>query len=493
MSEFSKNLTALLIRSFLPMNSFYFNYLVDSKKFTSFEVSNHIAPFYFYASFFGVFICKSTLHSLGLATSSVIISGFFLLNMILLLNLPIRHFFLSKLIFFISGFANSFDIILRFYIAETNNKSEAVDYRYSYLNALRAILISFSCFVGQKIAMISGHHEINIHICILSQFIGFCISLFNAFNSEQDVNFVDLNSFNSLINMNSAMCRAFFVGCIANCFGFYIKFFSQSIFRDSKEANIKNKECNETHTKNNTESIDHLVLEKPNHTIDSFSKNDTKIFTDQTSESINLINEQNSSNTDQNTMNKKLNFSNKIKSFTMKAINLPVFLVAIAFIKTYQFILPKYKNQGNAQKEFLNGHVDAFNNLLCNIFSYGIVAFSRNEYKEYLYSFLLLIASINLFLMSKMRNRKFLCVFYISICICTTTSNQISKNFLKKNRNDNNLVVASFISEIIVHSIVNQACKILKVNSLFKSLIYSIIGFLISFLAISTIIAQKLN
>lgn len=452
MSEYSKNLVALLVRSFIPINSFYFNYLVDSKNLSNHEVSDRVAPFYFYFSFLGLFLCKTILHSLGIAISSAVISFVLFLNMIILLNIPKRGLFWCQLVYSISGFATSCDLILRFYIAETNTKSEGADTRYSLLNALRAIAISVSCFTGHQIAMRTGHHEINIHISILTQLGSFCISLFTAIESDNNDNFVEINSLKSVLDMDSMMLRAFLTSVTGSSFNFFIRFFSQSIFRDSK-----------------------MVLPKEN------SQNDSN-FKDIKSEVKSKVpnNTENQLGNDIDHGNFLLSNYENLKFYILFLIKLPIIVISEFFIFIYTTILPKYKEVGTVQKDFLYGNTEAFIGLCCYLSSYFIVKVTEVESKEYLYSILLILASICLFTMTQIKNRKILCLMYLTACICATSSNQVSKGFLKKTKNDNNLIVACFITEIVIHNIINQICTMSKLNSIIKSKIYSYFGLLVS-------------
>lgn len=448
MDEFKKNILALGVRSFVPLNPFYINYMVDSKGFSSIEMSNQIGPFYFYSSFLGIFFCKNILHSIGTAYSSVFVSGTYLLNMIALLNIPMRSFLGGRMVYFISGFVSSFDSVLRFYISETSNETKSTGEVYAYLSLMRALSGTFSCFVGQEIAMRTGHLEFNVHISIFTQFIGFCISLLTAINSDKKVEFVDINSFKAVASMDKALLSVFLASCMANCFNLFIKVFSQSIFRDKEVSN-------KTVT-------------------DSFVK-DKQVGSEESSKSTEIH---------ENSLSyaKLASRRDVIWMKIENLVKLPVAIVSVFFIKVLTFIFPKYKIQGNVKRSFLNGNVDAFINLLCHACSFLLI---KIESKEVLYLPLLLISSVCLLIITKIKNRVISSILYLAIATSANACNQVSKSLLKKNKNDNNLVVASFIFEAIVNNAISQGCKVSKANSVVKSRIYSLIGLAISILLIA--------
>lgn len=294
-----------------------------------------------------------------------------------------------------------------------------------------------SCFVGQNIACKTGHHEINIHISILTQFISFCYSLYFALNSENTDIFTDLNTFKSLLNM------AFVATCTANSVGFFIRFFSTSIFRNSKTVEVLDKNIKTQENSKNSGIATGSAYETLN------SKKIQKNIKNSISDSPHIMN-----------------------LFVLKILKLPIDIISDIFIKIYQTIFPQYKKRGKVQVVYLTGSDDAFIGLCCYFSSYLIVKVTESKIKENLYSFLLLMTSLNLFIMTKIKKRMVLFIFFLATSIFSTSANQFSKSFLKKSENDNNLIVASFITELIVHNIINQICTRSKFNSLIKLKIY---------------------
>lgn len=146
----------IVIRNFVPMNPFYTNFLVESKAFTNIEVSNQIAPWYFYSSMVEMFVCKSILHAIGVDVSQACVSALYFLNLLLLLNLKKRSFGLAKLVYAISGFITTYDVIIRLYVAESNTSYDQSDVKSSHLGLLRALSGSLGCCVGQNIAVKMG-------------------------------------------------------------------------------------------------------------------------------------------------------------------------------------------------------------------------------------------------------------------------------------------------------------------------------------------------
>lgn len=506
MDGFFKNLGALIIRSFIPTSPFYTNFLVESKKFTNLDVSNRIAPYFFFSSFFAVFFCKTILHQVGIEKSSILVSAIFFINLIFLLNLQEKNLPGARMIYFSSGFITTFDMVLRFYISETNTRETKADARYAYLSSLRAISTSFSSCVGQEIVNRTRYYEIPIHVSIFTQFLSFLLSIYSFISKEEENEFVDIKTMDAMLSMNKIMLCAFMAGIVSNCFNIFIRFFAQSIFRDKEfnKENILNKQFPEDNSirVKTTQSFGSSNLEQESKISGSDKqKIEIKYLPDDritaTSQSNSSINSQNRScevvcdefatvesnnfrnNSNSNLKDEKNNLHANLMNIwdsINRILHIPIALVAKFCITVVVAIFPKYSQGGNAQKKYLNGDIDALTNVMCYFGSYMIVSNVPKKYKEILYISFLLLSSIYLFAMARSKNKFMLYFMYILTGIFSKACNQITKVFLKKQQNDNNLIVGGFIVETIVHMVVNQSCKFVNATSLTKTIIYSLIG-----------------
>ena len=504
MDDFYKNLSALLIRSFIPASPFYTNFLVEVKKFTNSDVSNRIAPFYFFSSFFAVFFCKKILHQFGIEKSSILVSGISFINLISLLNLGVGNLKTAKMIYFSSGFITTFDMVLRFYLSETNINETKTDTRYASLSSLRAISTSISSCVGQEIVNRTGFYQIPIHISIFSQFLGFLISIASSLPPLKKTEFVEIKTVEAMLSMDRTMLCAFLAGIFSNCFNIFIKFFAQSIFRDKDFGKKPTKELNtdlkqDSVLSNTNDKVhDSNTLDNSDKTADSDVSNTKSNEQFKTLKNLNIQEDsnsgalhsgaQNSNDTEIKISESKITHPRKLSNayrlfktnyLMTKAIavlRFPIILISLLCIKAVVFIFPKYSKDGTVQKKYLNGDIDALTNMMCYYGSYLIVSKTATYYKETLYISFLLFSSICLFFMASSRNKFMLYFMYVLTGMFSKACNHITKGFLKKSHNDNNLIVGGFIIETIVHMAVNQSCRLCHATSLTKTLVYSTLG-----------------
>lgn len=410
-------LTPVLIRSFLPISPFYTNFLVETKHFTNLEVSNSIAPVYFTSSFFTIFFCKPVLYSLGLCNSSVLVASIYFFNMILFLNVRKRSFFMAKAVYLFSGFVSTFDVILRFYIGETNTRVAHSDAKYSTIGLYRAVLSSLSSIVGQQIVNKTGHYEIAIHISIFTQFLSLILSSYDAaYTSTKKFGFADVNMFSSVLNMNSVMFCAFFAGSISDCFNLFTKLFIHNIFRDSNK-------------------VDQPVDDIP-----------------------------------------KKEIISTIRDLVMRVITAPISVVSNVLASIVIFIFPKYREPGLAQRKYLSGNADAVSNVLCYILTLLIAKNAPMDYKESMYISFLALSSIFLYLMTKTKQKTFLYLMYLCTGVFSKSCTSITKLFLKADGFGNDLIIPCHIFETILHSSINQTCRAFGINTISKTRIYAYIG-----------------
>lgn len=417
MSEFLKLLIPYLIRSFLPINPFYTNFLVETKDFTNLEVSSGITPFYFYSSIFAMLFFKPIIENLGLTLTSVFITSFHFINMIIFLNLKKRSFKIASLTYFVAGFIFTFDVMYRFYVGETNTSQKKVESKYSYMSLLKTITNSSSSVVGQEIVNKTGFYEINIHISIAFLFISLLMSIYRALTQSQSINISNIDMMDSISNSNTTAFCAFLASCIAGSYCIYTKLFMNSIFRDKDRAD-DDKSTN---------------LEKS---------------------------------------------KSKLLDSLYYVLYLPVQLIANIFIFLVTLIFPKYKGEGNAQKRFLTGNFDAISNVSCVELSYLIVLYSSTDYKEYNYIFLLFLAISTLFLMINSKHKNMVYLMYFLNGVFSRSCGAITKSFLKGKNGENNLVLLAYFVECLLHIIVNLICKNYKINTVSKTKAYGYIGVL---------------
>ncbi|ELA41075.1 uncharacterized protein VICG_01868 [Vittaforma corneae ATCC 50505] len=483
MLQFTKVLIPFLIRTFIPITPFYTNFLVEIKEFTNLEVSNVIAPFYFFSSFLAVFFCKSILHSLGLIYSSVLITAIYFLNMTFFLNLRKRSFIPACLVYFISGFISTFDVVYKFYIGEINEKEKSVDAQYSYIALLKAIAGSISSVVGQEIVNRTGHYEINIHISIFTQFVSLTMSVYNAMNEKAVPPFVDVDMKEAFFSMDKIIFCAFCAGSICDCFSLFTKLFVNNIFRDKNSEEKARKESNSTNSNTNlngggvegtgnNKNISNIA----NGSIEPSESQDTATSNIKQPESSIKTSIGTSSGIVNSKRSKKTEFA---KAFINKLQNIlytPVTLLSVLLISLITFIFPKYKQEGTAQKRYLNGNADAISNVLCYELTYLISKYGPKEHKEFTYISFLLLSSVSLLLMTRTKHKIMLYFMYLCTGVFSKSCTSITKRFLKKDRKDNNLIISCYMSESICHIIIDVFCRLYKVNSVSKARIYGFIG-----------------
>lgn len=446
--RFYKNLIPLLIRNFIPASPFYTNFLVEAKDFSNNEVSNLIAPFYFFFSFIAVFIYKQILNNIGIEYSAVLISAVYFINMIIFLNIRKRSLFASRLVYSISGFISTFDVFIRFYIGESNQKKQGTDTKCSYLGVRRALVGAFSSCVGEEIVKRTGHYEINIIISIFTQFIGFIISLYTAMNKKEQNTFreIELGYLDILKKLDKTMICAFLAGSICNCFNLFTKLFVNNIVRDRIE-----KTTTEHHSIK--ESFDNSN-NKTNDIVDGVTKhNPFYIF---------------------------------FTKYVTNALYLPVSIMSSFLIFIVTRIFKKYSSAGSANIKYLGGNANAISSVLCYQITYFITVISDSEYKERIYISSFILAAISLLAMSKSRNKILIYSMYLSTELFSKTCNSVAKLFLTNPEVGGNLVIYCFTSELILHVLINQICKIFKVNVISKARVYGYVGIGI-FLLIMTI------
>lgn len=445
----------IVIRSFVPMNPFYTNFLVESKAFTNTEVSNQIAPWYFYSSMAVMIVCKSILHTIGVDASLVCVSGLYFLNLLLLLNLKKRSFGTVRLIYSISGFIAMYDVILRLYVAESNTRYAQSDVKSSYLGLLRAISGSVGCWVGQDIFIKMGSYEINIIISSLTQFLGFLVSLYSAMFDKKVYKYADINMAQAVLSMDSIMTCAFLAGSLCDCFNIFTKLFVHNILRDrvvhAKHENVQSP-APQNH---NCDSTGHAESENAkNHATASYAP-----LLSSRPGGTNLV----------------ARFSNIV----VPVVYLPIHWISSVLIFSVCFFFPKYmvKNTGQDAKRLLkSGNLDALINILCYYATYLITQYTPIEYKEKLYIFFLLVSSLSLLLMTMSENRIALYFMYLSTSTFSKCAHSFTKVFLTSQQLENNLVVACYISETVLHVTISQICKLLKANSLYKAKFYGYFG-----------------
>lgn len=463
MGSFYMRVAAIMVRGFIPINPFYTNFLVESKAFTNTEVSNQIAPWYFYSSMIVMFVCKSVLHAIGEDISMVCVSGLYFLNLLLLLNLRKRGFGLVRLIYAISGFITMYDVILRLYVAESSTRNAQSDVKSSYLGLLRAISGSIGCWVGQDIVLKTGSYEINIVISAATQFLGFLISLYSAFHSKKETRYADINMMKAVLSMDSVMTCAFMAGSLCDCFNIFTKLFVHNILRDqiidsSQDHALANKPSS-------ADSSQSSVL--PSHSNAGHDRDESN-HTNATR--IALV------------LQSKDLIIRRAWSMLLPVFYFPVHWLSNILIFIVCTILPAYKTKGaeqDAKKYLKSGNLDALINIICYYSTYLITQYTPAGYKENLYITFLLISSLSLISMTMLRSKAALYLMYLSTSTFSKCAHSFTKVFLKTRELENNLFVACYISETALHVGINQACKLLKVSSLYKARLYGCFGLLV--------------
>lgn len=490
MLQFTKVLVPFLVRTFIPITPFYTNFLVEIKEFTNLEVSNVIAPFYFLSSFLAVFFCKSILHSLGLVYSSVIITAIYFLNMTFFLNLRKRSFVPACLVYFISGFVSTFDVVYKFYIGETNKREKSVDAQYAYIALLKAMAGSISSVVGQEIVNRTGYYEINIHISIFTQFISLMMSMYNAMQEEEIPPFADVDMAKALFSMDKIVFCAFCAGSICDCFSLFTKLFVNNIFRDRNSgedgkkkgmggntgsAGAKGEHSSENST--NTPSRDTKLPE----TERAAPSNIKNAESDAASRGSNGKHSISASPDAASERSRKTGPMKVVVNRLQNIFYIPITLLSVLLISFVTFVFPKYKQGGAAQKRYLNVNADAISNVLCYELTYLISKYGPREHKELTYISFLVLSSISLLLMTGTKHKAMLYFMYLCTGVFSKSCTSITKGFLKRNREDNNLIILCYMSESILHITIDMFCRLYKVNSVSKARIYGFMGLTIFF------------
>lgn len=430
MGSFYMRVAAIMVRGFIPINPFYTNFLVETKAFTNIEVSNQIAPWYFYSSMAVMFVCRSMLHAIGVDISMVCVSGLYFLNLLLLLCLRNRSFGLVRLIYAISGFITMYDVILRLYVAESSTRHAQSDVKSSYLGLLRAISGSLGCWVGQDIVLKTGSYEINIVISSATQFLGFLISLYSAAHSKREYKYTDMNMAQAVLSMDSVMACAFSAGSLCDCFNIFTKLFVHNILRDKIACST------------------------------SQSNTDVEHPTGPMYQPKDLI-------------------SRRLWNVFLSVLYFPIHWISDILISVVCFFLPVYRTKDtkqDAKKRLKSGNLDALISILCYYTTYLITQYTPTGYKERLYILFLLVSSLSLITMTMLRNKTTLYLMYLFTSTFSKCAYSFTKIFLTSRELENNLFVACYISETVFHVAINQICGVLKASSLYKARIYGCLG-----------------
>lgn len=495
MGHYNLRTATVLIRSFLPINPFYTNFLVERKDFTSKEISNKIAPFYFYSSLtiMTLVIYKNIIHIFGIDKSQTALSAFYILNLIFVMNIKQRSFSMARTAYFVSGFISTYDMVLRFYIAETKVGPETSDKKSSLQSLYRAFVCSLSCLVGQEIVLKTGSYEINLIISAAFQLIGLLISVYTMSTNKPTELYKNLEFGTIAKSLTMKIVCAFLAGMICNCYSIFIKLFIHNIFR---ETNAKS-EGNDILTKNNLGADQSSVS-----THVDMGKSDKETGNDEpkegkTDESILGGNSRSDNITTENMKFTKSRYFylQKWNNMLIAIVYAPVVLLSEILISIVSFFFPAYSKHAHKRSvEYASksGILDAFVSFFCYFISDLIIGYSPKEFKQECYIGSLFVSSFSLFIMTYMKNRIVLAFLYLSTSIFSKTASCYTKNFIVTPELEKNLVSYSCLVESLLHVGINKVCSIYKVNSIVKARTYGIIGLMI-FLLIASIKFMGLN
>lgn len=419
----SSLLLSYLVRAFVPINPFYTNVLVELKEFTNWEVSNLITPFFFHASFLTILVSKPLLRILGMVHTSMFVSVLQLINMVLFTNLPKKNVLFARFIYALSGFVTTLELIFKAYLGESQSTDATADRRQAKMAFQKAIATSLGSMVGQDIVQRTGHYGINIHISIFTQAVslgmGIYTKLTKASRPGRDIPESALIS--SLFSMNRVTFAAFCAGAISSSTFLFVKFFSHSIFRDRGSA----------------ETVEVVAKSEPT----------------------------------------------PLKSFLRllrRILMAPITIISVVSTLIVRLIFPQYWKRGNAQKKYLNGNVDAVLNILCTLAIYLVTECLHDDHKEGLYISCFLFMTLFLMLMAKAKNRIMLSVLYIATSTFARAVGTLTKWVLGKrnasNTLDTSIIISCYMSEYVLHMVINEACKYKKVDSITKAKVYAYIA-----------------
>jgi len=424
MLELSLKHSSYLLKSFVPMGPFYTNFMVETKDFSNSELSNHITPYYFFSSFIAIFLCKPILHFLGLTYSSIIVTALQLANTVTFLNLRKRALNTAKAVYFVSGFIFTFEMIYRFYLVNKGPGGKAVDVGYSEIQLLRAIVGSISSIVGQDIVQRTGFYEVNIHISILVQVLSLGLSLYDMTNLKSEPALIDVNMKESLLGMDSYVLCAFCAGGIASCLSFFMKLFSNILFRDK-----------------------HMEIGKVNE-----------------------------ASTPEKEPLPATGWPEYLRDTARDFVLLPIHALSAVLVFLHGLAFADYSEPGPAQRKFLSGNLDAALSVLSCAITHQISKHTPDAYKERLYILFLLLSSVFVLLMTGTRNKGVLYVMYLLVGVFSSSCSALTKRIMTTGSTDNNIIIICYLAGSVLHIAVNQACRALGTNTIVKARLYGVIG-----------------
>lgn len=423
MPKGSLEMLIFILKEFTPIEPFYTNYLLESKKFTTIELSNKAAPIFFVMSFATILFTLSLIEALDFSGSLlfVCIVQFCLFSILLIMKE--RDFLLVKLFYGLNGAVSTFDAILRNLIISESSNKDSIDTSIAGHKVCRAIASSLACWVGQDIYYKTHHHEINIFVSMTSLFPCIVISIFSiitesGLKTESKISFfegLDIAVKHTGFRTWIAIYSSVFAGCIY----VFSSLFSHNIFNEKNMKNYK------AHPIRNLRPI-------------------------------------------------------------LNILKIPIGYLSEGIIRVAKMFNSKYINSDKPRWSVASGNIEGFIGIFCPLMVYFITKTVSADHKELGYGLSLISASLFVYFLTVSKIPPILYLLHMATLIAASSSDCMAKGLIQSNSWRASLLIFGSISESLIHITINFMCERMIFSVATKGRIYGAAGMFYSIFSLIT-------